>query len=469
MTVSVDSPETRAAAGVVESTPVGCAGGASACSCSAETRGVPAGNGKAHAAVANTPIAREDFYQTEQKKIYIPYMCDHCYAMAAAMRANNLPAEVLKPTTEETRELGLRVCKGRECLPCLTTTGDILQRADADDFDARQSAVFMPTTSGSCRFGCYNVLQRDILHDVGMSDLEFLSPSAGNSYAGLGEDPQSVRLLIWQGAVACDLLYKLLHTFRPYELHRGETDEVYERCLERVVVATDAGGGRELVEAMRWTARQFERLPVDMRERRPLIGMVGEIYLRFNRYVNLDLVRQVEEAGGEVQIAPVIEWLYYTNWAYKRDSRIFGMPKKFVKTVLTDEYQKYLERRLLQPVEHLLRHPHDSSIQELMDNLTPYYHSALHSEAILSMGTSIDYARRGFCGILNVLPFSCMPGTITAGLAPCIRADLDNIPWLDVSYDAQKGTNLKTRLEAFMYQATQFYRRTQGAGVAVRG
>lgn len=399
--------------------------------------------------------------ERKPKTVYIPYMCDHGYSLAAAMRAHNLPTVVLEPTTGETRNIGLRVCKGRECLPCITTTGDILNRANQSDFEPSESAVFMPTTTGSCRFGCYNVLQKDILRDEGLGDVEFLSPTAGNSYQGFGEHPTQLRLLIWQGAVATDLLHKLLHGHRPYELNKGQTDQVYRRCLDRVVAATEAGGGKELVETMRWVARQFEMIPVDRSVSRPIIGIVGEVYLRFNHYINLELVQQVEQAGGEVQIASIVEWLYYTNWSYMRKSRIFGKKRRYLKTQLTDLYQKRIDADLTRPVEHLLRHPHDTSISILMDHLKPYYHPSLHSEALLSMGTAIDFARRQFSGILNLLPFSCMPGTITAAMAQRIRVDLDNIPWLDISYDAQEGTNIKTRLEAFMYQAYQFQRRME--------
>ncbi len=402
----------------------------------------------------------------QPRQVYIPYMCDHCYSLAAAMRAHNLPSEVLEPTSIKSREVGLYYCKGRECLPCLTTTGDILHHSHQPGFDPQRTAIFMPTTSGSCRFGCYNVLQKNLLEEMGMDGVDFLSPSASNSYRGFGEKPSQLRLLIWQGAVANDLLYKLRHSYRPYERTPGQTDRVYQQCLERVVAATEAGGGKELVEAMRWIARQFEAIPIDRSHPRPVIGIVGEIYLRFNSYVNIDLARQVERAGGEVQIASVIEWLYYTNWAYKRDSRTFGQPLRYIKMLLTDTYQKHLDHELAKPVEHLLRDAHDTDVAELMDNIRPYYHPDLHSEAILSMGTAIDFARRKFSGIINVLPFSCMPGTITAGMAGRIRTDFDNIPWLDISYDAQEGTNIKTRMEAFLYQAQQYQRRQARSSAA---
>ena len=71
----------------------------------------------------------------------------------------------------------------------------------------------------------------------------------------------------------------------------------------------------------------------------------------------------------------------------------------------------------------------------------------------------------GLSGIVNIMPFSCMPGLITAGMAPRLRADLDGIPWLDIACDAQHATNIQTRLEAFLYQARQFQRRMAPATI----
>ncbi len=397
------------------------------------------------------------------KTVYIPYMCDHCYTTAAAMRAHNLPAEILEPTNDESLAMGLHFCKGRECLPCLATTGDIIYRARQPGFNPKDAAIFMPTVTGSCRFGHYNVLQQTILEEEGLGEIEFLVPTANNAYHGFGERSDQLRLLIWQGAVAGDLLHRLLHQYRPYELNKGQTDDVYNRCLERLIAATEAGGGKELVEAMRWSSRQFEMVSVDWSERRPLIGIVGEIYLRFNKYVNLDISRLVEDLGGEAHISTIIEWLYYTNWAYKKESYDFGKPWEYLKMHLTDLYQRYLEHNLLKPLEHVLRDPYETHTSILMQNLMPYFRPELTSEAILSMGAAIDFGNKGYSGIINIMPFSCMPGIITAGMAPSIRADLDNIPWLDISYDTQGGTNIKTRLEAFMYQAVQFQRRATRA------
>ena len=394
--------------------------------------------------------------RNKPKTVYIPYMCDHAYVLGAAMAAHHIPTEVLPPPDDETLAIGLDLCKGRECLPCFITTGDIIRRARQPDFDPARAVFLMATTTGPCRFGQYRALQRNILDQRGLAEMDIISPNAANSYQGLGKNPTQLRALAWQGVVAVDLLQKLLHEYRPYEVNPGQTDELYQLGLERVVAATRAGGGKKLVEVMKWLAAQFETLPVDRSQSRPLIGLVGEIYLRFYTYGNQDIVRQVETAGGEVTVATMMEWFYFTNWGFKIFSQEQGNYLDFFKMFLTDAYQKQMEHKLVKPVEHLLRNPHDAPISELMENIRAYYEPCLGTEAILSMSKAIDFARDGLCGILNVMPFSCMPGIITAGMASRLRADLDNIPWLDIIYDAQGETNINTRLEAFMYQAKQY-------------
>ncbi len=393
------------------------------------------------------------------KTVFIPRMCDHALAAGAALRAMGTDAEVLPPPDDETLGIGLNLCAGRECSPCFTCTGDIIRRAREPGFDPAASVLFMPTTAGPCRFGQYSTLLRNVLDEQGLGDMAIVSPSGANSYQGFSDRPTKLRILMWEGIVAVDLLQKLLHEHRPYEVEPGGADRVYAAALDAVVAATDAGGGTRTVTALRRAATDFVALPVDRREPRPLIGLVGEIYLRFNTYTNQDIVRQVESVGGEATVASLMEWLYFTNWQAKRLASARGAYAESLKVTLVDLYQRHAEHRLHKAVAHALRYPHEASVAQLMANIQPYYEPVLGTEAVLSMGRAIEYARNGLSGILNIMPFSCMPGIIVAGMAPRIRADLDHVPWLDVIYAVQGGTNIRTRLEAFMHQARQYQRR----------
>ena len=395
----------------------------------------------------------------QTKTTYIPYMNDHSHVITAALIAHGLPAETLPPPDDETMEIGLDLCRGRECLPCFTTTGDMVRLTEREGFEPAKAQVLMASSCGPCRFGQYVPLQNGILAERGMEAMTFISPTAENNYQGFGEKPTQLRKLLWEGFVAADLLTKLLHAYRPYELNVGETDGVYGGCLELVLTAVRGNGGKKLDAAMAKSAKRFEALPVDKSEPRPLIGLVGELYIRLNTYSNQNIVRKVEAAGGEVNVATFIEWLYFNNWGVKTLAKALGMHIPAFLLGVSDKYQKYREQKLASYVGHLLgAGATETAVEDLLHTLSPYYEPYLGTEAVMTMGKAIEYAHAGFAGILNVMPFTCMPGLVSAGMAPRFRPDLHNIPWLDVSYDAQRGTNLNTRLEAFMYQAIEFHR-----------
>jgi len=68
----------------------------------------------------------------------------------------------------------------------------------------------------------------------------------------------------------------------------------------------------------------------------------------------------------------------------------------------------------------------------------------------------VDYALKGASGVVNVMPFTCMPGTITSAILKRYREQNDHFPVLNMAYDGQEQSNILTRLEAFMYQARQY-------------
>ena len=74
---------------------------------------------------------------------------------------------------------------------------------------------------------------------------------------------------------------------------------------------------------------------------------------------------------------------------------------------------------------------------------------------MLSMGRAVEYIEEDFDGIINVIPFHCMPGTAVNAVLEKFQREHDGIPCLKLTFDGQEETNEETRIEAFMHQAQQ--------------
>ncbi len=392
----------------------------------------------------------------KKKTIYIPYMSDHCHALVGAFQNQGLSATMLPKPGSECLDYGRRHSEGGECLPFVVTTGQLIKLIEENpDFEPDKAAFFMPTSSGPCRFGQYHTAQKLILDHLD-KPVEIISLNAYNSYTaeGLG---LKFRNHAWQGIVAVDFLQKLLWHTRPYEKEPGAADKTYEESLEELKTGMAENGTTGLIEALKGTGEKFESIETGPRDR-PLIGVVGEIYVRANELCNCNLVQMIEDLGGEVRVGPMAEWLYYTNRKKKQDGFRNREFLKFIKGWAKDLVQHYGERKVKSEFsdyldEHDLTEP---PVDELVDNSNPYIPEDYRGEPVLEVGKAIDYAKKGADGVITVTPFSCMPGSLIISVSNLVKKDHENIPWLNLTFDAQQSTNIRTRLEPFIYQARKF-------------
>ena len=387
------------------------------------------------------------------RTVYIPHMGDISFAFQAAMKSQGINAEVFPESNDETLKLGRSFTSGKECYPCILTTGDMVRITKRRDFDPDKSAFFMPSTSGPCRFGQYNRLQRMVLDELGFRNVTIISPnqdcSLKEEMKGYGKD---LFRNAWRGIVAVEILNKMVRQTRPYELEKGKTDEAYKKCLS--LVLRDVEANRIPKKALRDSVVIFKKIELDGKEKKPVIGIVGEIFVRSDEFANNRIVRSIEELGGEVQLAPVEEWFFHINRTLKLYSRLTKRYMEFVSALVIGLVQKVDEKRLVREVEGFLHHPHESSITKIWANSEPYL-PGWFGETALSIGKSKDYVSRGACGIINIMPFTCLPGTIATAIFKRFQEDHNGIPCLMMAYDGLEQTNTQTRLEAFMHQAKQ--------------
>jgi predicted nucleotide-binding protein (sugar kinase/HSP70/actin superfamily) len=247
--------------------------------------------------------------------------------IAAAMRAFGVDAQVMQ--TYKGLQLGKQYTSGKECFPCQITLGDLLHHMEGEKkrlgeaFRPENYLYFMAETEGPCRFGMYNKLHRLILDSLdGFSKTRIASITTQDSYALGGLMRPAVRKhfrrTAYVAVVIGDLLDRMLWRIRPYAKETNQAEAYLEEALTTMVQAVETHGRKKRFRRMLDT---LEDLAIRARELidptippKPLIGMVGEIYLRTHRLSNQDLIRLMEDYGAEVVNASTAEWINYISY-----------------------------------------------------------------------------------------------------------------------------------------------------------
>lgn len=312
-----------------------------------------------------------------------------------------------------TLDLGVQYAPEFACIPFKTVLGTYLEVLN-------RGAEMIITSGGvgPCRAGLYGLLHEKILRSLGYNfELFIFDPPL----TGLGPFFWKLRRVLkeahlswlafievvrraWAKLKLLDELEQMAAYTRPYEIKRGATTRAFNRCLEII----DRARSRKEIAAAREECRELlQSVPRDP-ERRPLrIGLVGEIYVLLEPFMNLDIEKTLGELGVITHRS-----IYLTNYT------------------TTD----------------VLAH----GTEDIRQLAHPYLNQFVGGHGQSSVGETILYARNGFDGVIQLAPFTCIPEIVAKSILPRVSRDF-NIPVLSLTIDEQTGrAGVETRLEAFV-------------------
>jgi len=403
------------------------------------------------------------------RTLYIPQMnYAGSRALAAAFRSFGVDATVSPDSDERTKELSGKYTSGDECYPQRITLGDFLKVTEMDEFRPEKTAFYMPTSSGPCRFGHYAGYIRKVMTERGMGDVLVLSPRDVDSYDGLMEYG-GIELLrtSWWAVVSSDILQKMLHRNRPFEITRGDADAVFKRSVDELCNAIAKPNKIKkrfaaMLDALTKSGEMFRQIPKKRNPESLLIGVVGEIFCRLNSFSNQEFIRKIEQFGGEVWQSDVTEWLWYANDMQQKNLRETG--KRFSKVMLFAKLKTFFQRAdehaLLKPfVDDFRGYEEPDDIKEILANSDPYLpHESILGEMVLSVGKAIYLYEKGADGIVDLSPFTCMNGTVAEAIYPRVSRDHDDIPIKNFYFDGTQF-DLDRDIGIFMELAQNYKRR----------
>ncbi len=383
------------------------------------------------------------------KTIYIPpmaYGSGRCFA--AGFRALGLNADITPKSDARTLELGGRYTSGDECYPAKVTVGDFLRVLEDKATDPADVVFFMPTADGPCRFGQYSQFLRQILDGNGYGMVQVLSPSSRTGYSELGDLATPFLRIGWRMLVVGDVLAKMLLILRPHEIYKGDTDKVYEACLDDVCQTVEHASiepGEQLkalCDAMSRCRQRFHGVAALRDPDTPLVGVVGEIFCRLNAFSNEDMVRHLEDYGAECWLSDLTEWIWYANSEQFRKLKLDGnrISKEGLSAWIRNRVQRNDEHALLEPFLADLAGYREPTTAEVLELAHPYLpcEGAL-GEMVLSVGKAVYLAKNGADGIIDISPFTCMNGIVCESIYPRLSRDLGGIPIRTFYFDGTQS------------------------------
>jgi predicted nucleotide-binding protein (sugar kinase/HSP70/actin superfamily) len=405
------------------------------------------------------------------------------HLLAATFRGFGINALVME--THKGIDLGLEYSSGKECYPCQVTLGDILYFMEKEkdklgnDFNPDNYIYFMPESDGPCRFGMYNKYQRIVLDSFPqLADLKIgsLTTEDGYSLDGIiAEDAVGdLRKSSYFSVVVGDIMDRLLWRVRPYERGPGMADEFIEKAMRNMEEAFEAHGAkkgfREILNRLEETIKEGKLIIDPDIPSKPLIGIVGEIYLRSHVHSNQNLIKTLERYGAEVVNASIAEWINYISYSSLKEAKselrlhmkqlrlinIIRYLKSIARFSAELFYQELRQKQVYRHANALIDLAGDHKVAHLEKILKKddLFSFDIGTEACLSISGILQYAREGYNGVVNVYPFTCMPSTVTSAVIGPVMNGL-GVPYLDTPYDSSIQPYREAAIRTFMYQAHQ--------------
>jgi predicted nucleotide-binding protein (sugar kinase/HSP70/actin superfamily) len=319
------------------------------------------------------------------------------------------------PTTTRTLQIGAKVSPEFACLPLKINLGNFIE-----GLEAGADTIVMAGGHGPCRFGYYGIVEEMILRDLGYEfKFHMLEPFNDGAYKfyktfealspGLSiRQLWKILKVSFSKGRAFDRLHRRALQLRAHETNRGDTTRALHEAEQ---VLYSAVTPEEIMEAGREAMAIIEAVDHDPERDVIKVGIAGEFYLLLEPFSNFGLEEVLGNMGVYIERS-----VWVTDWiSPQKKNLIYGWPKKLV----------------------------DAKAE-------PYLNHNVGGEGRETIGSVVIFAEQGFDGVIQLLPFGCMPENIATSILPKVQEKFD-IPVLTLAFDEQTGrAGVVTRVEAFL-------------------
>ena len=409
--------------------------------------------------IGNYELKRVPFTK-EMKKDYtilVPQMLPiHFEFVTTAVAADGYKLEYLRDCTPETVETGLKYVNNDACYPSILTTGQFIEALQSGKYDSNKTAIIMSQTGGGCRATNYIGFIRKALKDAGFENVPVIS----FNLVGMEKNPGfklSLPMLerLIKGIILGDLLQKMLTKNRAYEINKGETQKLFNKWMITSKKLVKKSSNKEFKKAIYDIVNDFEKIELDTTIKKPKVGIVGEVLIKYHPFGNNYVADLLEKEGAEVILPDFMGFVKFMathKITFNRLLKVDNTKAKIAKMAI----------KLIDILEKDVKIALSSSKKGYMP-LCDIWHLEKKVQDILSIGNQtgegwfltaemIEYIENGIPNIICVQPFACLPNHVVGkGVIKTIRSKYPDANISPVDYDpGASEANQTNRIKLMM-------------------
>ena len=338
----------------------------------------------------------------------------HFELLLPAFRSAGYNLEIPEVSSQEAVNSGLRYVNNDACYPSLIVVGQLMHAIESGKYDMNKTAVLISQTGGGCRASNYIGFYRRALEKAGYPQVPVISINM----VGLEKNPgfKFTPKLVQRGlyaAVFGDIFMRCVYATRPYEKVPGSTDKLHRKWKKRVsqfVSEEKMLSHRKFNWMCRQIIKEFDELPrLDIKK--PRVGIVGEILVKFHPEANNHLAELLESEGAEPVVPDLLDFLLYCLYNNKFKAEELGMSKKSARNSMLGikamEWLRSAARSAFEKSEHFDPPAH---IDELAKYANPIVSIGNQTgEGWFLTGEMMELIHSGVKNIVCTQPFACLP------------------------------------------------------------
>lgn len=395
-----------------------------------------------HARPADTGYHRAVFTRAMRREgwtILAPQMSPiHFDLLEPVFRKYGYHFVILNNDNRTAIDTGLKYVNNDACFPSMTVVGQVMEAVLSGRYDTDRLAIAMTQTGGCCRASNYVGFIRRALDKAGLGHIPVISVNANGMETNPGFRITGPMLRdAGRAIVYGDLFMRCLYRVRPYELVPGSADALHAHWREKCIHALlhDTGSYRELCAGI---VEAFDTLPIREDVRKPRVGIVGEILVKYMPLANNHLVELLESEGAEAVVPDLMDFLCYCvyNNDYKHRYLGKGWTASAVAHIGVDMIQA-LRRPALEALERSRRFEAPIPIERVAEMAKPFLSIGnQYGEGWFLTGEMVELISSGTPNIVCIQPFACLPNHVVGkGVIKALHREYPQANIAAVDYD----------------------------------